>query len=201
MDKKTYEPSLVWRILVFLAVGATVLGLDRITKAVVRSTIAVTGENIPVIPEVLSFRFVANIGAAFSMGEGMGDMFAIFAVVVVVAIAVYLCRAPHVSRTETFGLALVAGGAIGNAIDRVLLGYVVDFIATDFISFPVFNVADIGITCGVALAFFGFMFLSPASKVDATAELNARDERDAARRAERRAKRSDGAADASEESR
>ncbi len=171
MDKaKTFEPSRAWRILVFLAVGATVLGLDRITKSVVRSTIAVTGENVPVIPEILSFRFVANIGAAFSMGEGMGDMFALFAAIVVCAIAVYLCRAPRVSRVETFGLALMAGGAIGNAVDRVLLGYVVDFIATDFISFPVFNVADIGITCGVVLAFIGFMFLSPATRDDAGAE-------------------------------
>ncbi|MFR3452587.1 MAG: signal peptidase II [Collinsella sp.] len=78
---------------------------------------------------------------------------------------------------------------LGNAIDRLMLGYVVDFIATDFIDFPVFNVADIGICIGVFFAFVGFMFLSPAAKVDATAELNARDEAAAARREKRRAER------------
>ncbi len=100
----------------------------------------------------------------------------------------------QVSKLETLGLGLVAGGALGNAIDRLMLGYVVDFIATDFIDsdfidFPVFNVADIGICIGVFFAFVGFMFLSPAAKVDATAELNARDEAAVARREKRRAER------------
>ncbi|MFR8956744.1 MAG: signal peptidase II, partial [Collinsella intestinalis] len=101
----------------------------------------------------------------------------------------YLTRTRQVSKLETLGLGLVAGGALGNAIDRLMLGYVVDFIATDFIDFPVFNVADIGICVGVFFAFVGFMFLSPAAKVDATAELNARDEAAAARREKRRAER------------
>ena len=65
-----------------------------------------------------------------------------------------------------------------------------DFIATTFIDFPVFNVADIGITVGVALALFGYMFLSPAAReVDATAELNARDEARAKRKARQRGER------------
>lgn len=182
-----FEPPLAWRAPVALIVSVTVFALDYVTKVYVRNTLALTGENVTVLPGVLSFRFVANTGAAFSMGEGMGALFALFALVVVAAIALYLARTRQVSRVEVVGLSLVAGGALGNALDRVLLGYVVDFIATDFMSFPVFNVADIGVTCGVALAFFGFMFLSPAAKVDATAELDARDERDAARRAERRA--------------
>lgn len=184
-----FEPSLAWRVPVALIASVTVFTLDYITKVYVRNTLAVTGESIPFIPGVLSFRFVANIGAAFSIGEGMGMLFALFAFVVVAAIIVYLLRTKQVSRIEVVGLSLVAGGALGNALDRVLLGYVVDFIATDFISFPVFNVADIAVTCGVTLAFIGFMFLSPAARVDAAAELDARDKRAAARRAERRAAR------------
>lgn len=184
-----FDPPLAWRVPVALIVSVTAFALDYISKVYVRNTLAVTGESIPFIPGVLSFRFVANIGAAFSMGEGMGMLFALFALVVVAAIVVYLLRSKQLSRVEVFGLSLVAGGALGNAFDRVMLGYVVDFIATDFISFPVFNVADIGVTCGVALAFVGFMFLSPAAKVDAGAELDARDKRAAARRAERMRKR------------
>lgn len=183
------EPSLVWRACVGLVAAVTLYALDRITKAFVMNTIMVTGESVGVLPGIVSFRFVANTGAAFSLGEGMGAAFALLAAAVVVAIAVYLVRTPQVSRIEVLGLGLVAGGAVGNALDRVVLGYVVDFIATDFIDFPVFNVADIGICAGVVLAFVGFMFLSPAAKVDATAELNARDERAAARRAQRRAER------------
>ena len=61
-------------------------------------------------------------------------------------------------------MGMVVGGAIGNAIDRLVFGFVTDFFATRFIDFPVFNVADIGITCGVAIAFIGFMFFSLAAR-------------------------------------
>ncbi|MDO4437064.1 MAG: signal peptidase II [Coriobacteriaceae bacterium] len=144
--------------------GLLVLTLDVLTKFIVKGTLAVTGQSVPVLPGVLSFRYVENVGAAFSMGEGFGTLFALLACAVTIGIAVYLRKAPEVSKLEVLGLGLMAGGAIGNAIDRVALGFVVDFIATDFIDFPVFNVADIGITVGVALAFIGFMFLSPAAK-------------------------------------
>ena len=53
---------------------------------------------------------------------------------------------------------MVVAGGIGNAIDRFLMGYVVDFICADFIDFPIFNVADIGVTCGFVLLFIGLMF-------------------------------------------
>ena len=191
-EKKTgvaYQPPRMWRASVALITAVTVFALDYISKVFVRNTLMVTGESVPVIPGVLSLRFVANTGAAFSLGEGMGLMFALFALVVTVAIAVYLMRSPQVSRLEVLGLSLVAGGALGNALDRVTLGYVVDFFATDFIDFPVFNVADIAICVGFALSFIGFMFLSPAAKVDAGAELDAREERAAARRAKRRGDR------------
>ena len=84
----------------------------------------------------------------------------------------------------------VLAGAIGNLIDRVCLGYVVDMFKLLFMKFAVFNVADIGITAGVVLALIGYMFLSPAAReVDATAELNARDEARAKRKAKQRGER------------
>lgn len=189
-DKKAgaaFQPSLSWRACVASIAAVTTFALDYVTKVFVRNTLMVTGESVSVAPGILSFRFVANEGAAFSLGEGMGLVFVAFAALVVVAILQYLSHARQVSKLETLGLGLVAGGALGNAIDRLVLGYVVDFIATDFIDFPVFNVADIGICVGVFFAFAGFMFLSPAAKVDATAELNARDEAAAVRREKRRA--------------
>lgn len=183
---RRFEPSMGWRMCAMSATAATVFAIDHVVKMLVRSTIALTGESVSVVPGLLSFRFVANIGAAFSLGEGMGLLFALFAIVVVLSIFAYLLRAPLVSKVETLGLGLLAGGALGNAFDRLTLGYVVDFIATDFIDFPVFNIADVAICTGVALAFIGFMFLSPAAKVDAGAVLDERDRRAASRRAERR---------------
>ena len=177
-------PPLRWRLGVAGSVALAVLLVDQLTKLAVRAV----GDAI--IPGVIDFLFVRNIGAAFSMGEGHGLAFAVLAFVVIVAIAVYLLRAPQLARFEVVGMAMVVGGAIGNAIDRLAFGFVTDFIATTFIDFPVFNVADIGITVGVVLALFGYMFLSPAAReVDATAELNARDEARAKRKAKQRGER------------
>lgn len=180
------EPSLAWRAVVAGGVGAAFLVADQLTKLAVRDALVPVGSwGVHVIPSILDFALVENRGASFGMGQGMGFLFVLLALAVAVVIPTYLARSPQVSRVEVVGLGMVMGGAIGNAIDRVLLGYVTDFIAVSFIDFPVFNVADIGITCGVAVAFIGFMFLSPASRVDATAGLNRRD-------AERRARRGAG---------
>ena len=104
-----------------------VLLFDQLTKLAVRAV----GDalHVTVIPGVIDFLFVRNIGAAFSMGEGHGVAFALLALAVIVAIAVYLLRAPQLARLEVVGMAMVAGGAIGNAIDRLALGFVTDFIA------------------------------------------------------------------------
>ena len=181
-------PPLRWRLGVAGGVALVVLLVDQLTKLAVRAV----GDalHVTVIPGVIDFLFVRNIGAAFSMGEGHGIAFAVLALAVIVAIAVYLVRAPQLAHLEVVGMAMVAGGAIGNAIDRLAFGFVTDFIATAFIDFPVFNVADIGITVGVVLALIGYMFLSPAAReVDATAELNARDEARAKRKAKQRGER------------
>ena len=155
-------PPLRWRLGVAGGVALVVLLVDQLTKLAVRAV----GDalHVTVIPGVIDFLFVRNIGAAFSMGEGHGIAFAVLALAVIVAIAAYLIRAPQLAHLEVVGMAMVAGGAIGNAIDRLAFGFVTDFIATTFIDFPVFNVADIGITLGVVLALFGYMFLSPAAR-------------------------------------
>lgn len=165
-------PARGWRFAVAGVIVVALVVLDQLVKAWARTALA-SGPQ-PLIPGVLRLQLVHNTGAAFSIGEGMGSSFVLLAIAVTIAVAVYLVRAPHLSRVEVVGLALVVGGAIGNAIDRAVLGSVTDFFATEFIDFPVFNVADIGITVGVAVALIGFICLSPANKVDATAELNRR---------------------------
>ena len=184
---KEMTPPVAWRIRVASLIALAVLVLDQLTKLAVRG--AGDTFHVTVIPGVIDFMFVRNTGAAFSFGEGHGLAFVVLAIAVVVAVVVYLLRAPELSRVECVGLAMVSAGAIGNAIDRLLLGYVTDFIATTFIDFPVFNVADIGITVGVTLAVIGFIFFSPAAKVDATEELNRRDEAYRARKAKERGDR------------
>lgn len=185
---KEWIPSRAWRAAVAAALFTAFLVLDQVTKVFVRTLVRHGFVAADFIPGILEFRFAANTGAAFSLGEGFGFIFVLLAIAVVIFTIVYLYRAPLVSQLEVIGLGMVAGGAVGNAIDRALFGFVTDFICTQFIDFPIFNVADIGITCGAIIAFLGFV-ISPANKVDATAELN---RRDAEARARRTAKREEG---------
>ncbi len=165
VDVKNFKPALLWRLGVLAVVAVTLICLDQIAKAVARVTLAPAGTvGVQVIPNILNFELVFNNGAAFGLGEGYSVVFVALAVIMVAATLIYVLRAPLVSRCEVVGLAMVCGGAVGNAIDRVLHGVVTDFIATAFIDFPVFNIADVGITVGVVVALIGFMFLSPANQ-------------------------------------
>lgn len=92
--------------------------------------------HVTVIPGVIDFMFVRNIGAAFSMGEGHGVAFALLALAVIVAIAVYLLRTPQLARLEVVGMAMVVGGAIGNAIDRLAFGFVTVLLLPPSLTFP-----------------------------------------------------------------
>lgn len=168
------SPSVARRFLLAGVPAAAFLILDQIVKMWVRSDSSLVA-GVPFLPGLLRLQFVRNTGAAFSIGEGHGYLFVVLAVAVVIACCVYLARAQEIAPLEAVGMGMVAGGAVGNAIDRLVFGFVTDFLATEFIDFPVFNIADIGITVGVMLAFIGFIFLSPAAQVDATEELNRRD--------------------------
>lgn len=101
---------------------------------------------------IFDFRLVHNTGAAWGLFGDSTFALGVLACVVCVVLALYLLViAPDSSLGTCCGIALVFAGGVGNAIDRFTLGYVVDFIEPTFIDFPVFNVADVGVTCGVVL--------------------------------------------------
>ncbi len=101
---------------------------------------------------IIDFRLVHNTGGAWGMFGDMTQLLGFVSVAVCIVIVVYLfVLAPKSPPVVFFALALVFVGGIGNAVDRFTLGYVVDFIETVFMEFPVFNIADIGVTCGVVI--------------------------------------------------
>ena len=142
-------PSKRARVTAFFAVAGVAVVLDQLTKALARTALA--AGPAPFIPGVMELRLVQNTGAAFSMGEGKGWIFVIIAAVMCTAILIWIAREDGMGWPLTVGLSCVAGGGIGNMIDRLVQGSVTDFLATTFIDFPVFNVADIFVTCGVAV--------------------------------------------------
>lgn len=138
----------------WLALGAVVIVLDQLTKQWVSQSLAF-GEMIAVMP---SFNLVLahNAGAAFSFLAGAGGWqrgFFIGIAVVAATVIVLLLRRHHREKLFSLALALILGGALGNLIDRILLGHVVDFL--DFYvqgyHWPAFNVADMAITGGAGL--------------------------------------------------
>ena len=134
---------------IFLAVfAALIVAADQLTKLLVLQNIPLHTQ-IDVIPGVVGLTYVQNTGAAFSSFQGMMWLFAvIFALLTVGIVWEYKRQALGFSKAEWWCIAAIYGGGLGNMIDRLRLGYVVDMIETRFIQFPVFNVADCFITCG-----------------------------------------------------
>ena len=134
---------------IFMAVfAALIVAADQITKLLVVQNIPLHTQ-IDVIPGVVGLTYVQNTGAAFSSFQGMMWLFAvIFALLTVGIVWEYKKQALGFSKAEWWCIAAIYGGGLGNMIDRLRLGYVVDMIETRFMEFPVFNVADCFITCG-----------------------------------------------------
>lgn len=144
---------------IFGGVAVAWFALDYLTKAWASS--AEVGAFIAEgVPGVFEFRLVHNTGAAWGVFGGSSFALGIFAVVFcVLLLAVVALRARKAPVPEMVGYALVFAGGLGNALDRFVNGYVIDFICATFIDFPVFNVADIGVTCGFVLIIVFFFLM------------------------------------------
>ncbi len=146
----------------FFAVALIVAALDQAVKYLVRSNMTV-GQTAPLLGDLAELCYVRNEGAAFDILEGRQTFLIAFTAAVILAIGVYCVRnARRIPRLETFSLALLCGGGLGNLVCRVLNGYVTDFINIHIL--PVFNIADICICCGCALLLVSVIFLEPRGK-------------------------------------
>ena len=150
------------QFLFFSIFAALIVIADQITKYLTVALIPLYGR-VDFIPGLLSFTYVQNTGAAWSMFEGMQWMFALIFLVLTAAVLYEYFKSPlPFSTFERWCIAAIYGGGLGNMIDRVRLGYVIDMIKTDFMVFPVFNVADCFITCGCFAMIFSLLFINKA---------------------------------------
>jgi len=124
-------------------------------------------ENIPLyghmefIPDFLSFTYVQNTGAAFSSFKGMQWLFLVVFIVFTVGVVwEFIKKKMPFTTFERWCIAAIYAGGLGNMIDRLRFGYVVDMIKTEFMNFPVFNVADSFITCGCILLLVHLFFFN-----------------------------------------
>ena len=134
--------------IIFFAIFLSLLLIDQASKAFFESFelgAQIAGPFLGIVDITL----VHNTGAAWGMLDDMTMLLGVLSLIVCVAAILYLfVFAPESSPLAAVGLSLVVAGGIGNALDRFMNMYVIDFIRPVFIDFPVFNVADIGVTCG-----------------------------------------------------
>ena len=138
-------------ILPYAVFIAAVVAADQLAKYLTVANIPLFSD-VPFIPGLLQLTYVQNTGAAFSSFQGQQWLFAVMFVIFTGLILWEFYKKPmHFTKLERWCIAAVYAGGLGNMIDRVRLGYVVDMIETTFMEFPVFNVADCFITCGCIL--------------------------------------------------
>lgn len=147
MAENKRKPDLRAGALSLLGVAA-LAGIDQLLKA--WATAALAGGGAPLLPGLLELRYVLNDGMAFSMLSGRRWLL-LGATGLILAVVVLMLLLRPLPRAERVVWVLVAGGGIGNFIDRARTGAVVDYLNFLFIDFPVFNFADICVTVGVGL--------------------------------------------------
>lgn len=158
MTENNQTPWLVrerkgWRQLWWLfAIIAGIVFADQLTKYL--AVVFLQGEpSFPLIQDVLHFTFVKNTGAAFGILKDHRWVFMAVSTVAILGVLVYLVAFHQDSKWLQVSLAMIAGGGIGNMIDRAWLGFVIDFIDFTLIDFAVFNVADSFVTVGAGILF------------------------------------------------
>ena len=132
-----------------IILGIFIFLLDQITKAIL------IGKNITIIPNILNFTYTENTGVAFGIGSSNLILIIIVNIVVLGIIIKFIKeRKEQVNFSILISLILILSGGIGNLIDRIVRGYVIDFIDVNLFNFPNFNIADISISIGIISLIF-----------------------------------------------
>ena len=154
------------KLALMLITALAVFILDQLTKWWVASTMQVAGR-ISIIDGFAQLRYTHNTGAAFGLFRDASSLLSVLSPLVIAGIVLAFVRISNPAPLSTFAAGLIVGGALGNLLDRLRLGYVVDFIEVygphldiggTIYTFPVFNVGDSAITIGVILILAGLLF-------------------------------------------
>jgi len=136
--------------------------LDQITKYWVVQTFSL-GQTLPLLPGIFHFTYVTNTGAAFSLLSGKVEWLRWLSLGVSLVLIALALFGPTLNLWDQLGYGLILGGAMGNGIDRFVLGYVVDFLDFRLINFAVFNVADSFISIGIVCLLIASFQKTPTS--------------------------------------
>lgn len=139
-----------------------VVALDQLSKYYI-SHVMLPHMSVPVIPQIFHITYILNSGAAFGILENKRLLFILIALFILAGVGYFYRKIPPHYRLFRLGIGLMAGGAIGNLIDRIATGYVIDFF--DFRIWPVFNIADMAIVCGVIMMIYTILFMKKEAEM------------------------------------
>lgn len=145
-------------MLIFFAITIVLIIADQLVKSWAIKVLAPIG-TIPLIPGVFQLTYAQNTGSAFSLFQGMRWVVVVMTIVLTVFLIYLVIKKHLVGRFGIMGASFAIAGAIGNAIDRVMHGFVVDMFDFNLINFAIFNVADIFITFGAVMLIIYFCFI------------------------------------------
>ena len=146
--------------MVYLLLLIAIVAIDQITKYIAVTKLMPVG-SVTFIEGIMDFSFVRNFGAAFGILQGAKWVFVIMTLAIAIGTFIAFKKLPQDKGNNLLraSLIMILGGAIGNCIDRLARGFVVDFFEVTFIDYPVFNVADIFVVVGAFLMAFTVLFV------------------------------------------
>ena len=131
-----------------LLIALVIVVVDQVSKGVASSVLQ-GGQNLPLLPHLISLQLVHNTGAAFSVLRGSTALLGLLSLGVGIGLILWIWRQRVLPFWQALASAALLGGTLGNGLDRWRLGYVVDFLALEPIDFPIFNGADVAINLAV----------------------------------------------------
>ncbi|HEY4533299.1 MAG TPA: signal peptidase II [Fusobacterium sp.] len=145
--------------MIYIILFVMLLLLDQFTKYIVEQSFYLS-ESIPIIDDIFNLTYVENRGIAFGLFQGRLNIISVLTVIAIVAIFIYVLRNKKtLSMLEHFGYTLILSGAVGNMIDRLFRGFVVDMLDFRGIWSFVFNLADVWINVGVFMLVIDYLIL------------------------------------------
>ena len=172
-------------IIALAAIFAVLVAADQVTKVLAADMLKTVGSSAEFIPGFIRFEYCENTGMAWSLLSDKTFLLTIVSAAMVAILVYFLVRfykpMPNLIKAA---IVIICAGAVGNLIDRIAFNYVRDFIAFDFVDFPVFNIADSCVTIGVIILAVGLIFVKSGREF-----LKAMDEEDKKKSEERRARR------------
>ena len=174
-------------IIALAAIFAVLVAADQVTKVLAADMLKTVGSSAEFIPGFIRFEYCENTGMAWSLLSDKTFLLTIVSAAMVAILVYFLVRfykpMPNLIKAA---IVIICAGAVGNLIDRIAFNYVRDFIAFDFVDFPVFNIADSCVTIGVIILAAGLIFVKSGREF-----LKAMDEADKKKSEERRARRTE----------